>query len=101
MYMRIESARALTYRALRACDESNDLTQAGRGPIHQLTAAALHEAASAGSFVMDEAAQIHGGSAYMSDTEVNRLYRTSKVMEIAAGTQEIRKLIVAGELLKA
>jgi len=100
MYMRIESARSLCYRALRVCDESNDLTQAGRGAIHQLTAAALHEAASAASFVMDESAQIHGGSAYMSDTEINRLYRTSKVMEIAAGTQEIRKLIVAGELLK-
>lgn len=100
MYMRIESARALCYRALRVCDESIDLSQAGRGMIHQLTSAALHEAASAASFVMDEAAQIHGGSSYMSDTEINRLYRTSKVMEIAAGTQEIRKLIVAGELLK-
>ena len=27
-------------------------------------------------------------------------YRTAKVMEIAAGTQEIRKLIIARELLK-
>mgnify|MGYP000191400865 CR=1 FL=1 len=98
--MRLQSARALTYRALRVCDESTDLSQAGRGVIHQVTAAALHEAASAASFVMDEAAQIHGGSSYMSDTDINRLYRTSKVMEIAARTQEIRKLIVAGELLK-
>ena len=37
----------------------------------------------------------------MRDSEVNRLYRTSKVMEIAAGSQEIRKLIVAGTLLKS
>ena len=49
---------------------------------------------------MDEGAQIHGGSSYMNETEMNRLYRTAKVMEIAAGTQEIRKLIVAGELLR-
>ncbi len=50
---------------------------------------------------MDEAAQIHGGNSYMRDTEINRLYRTSKIMEIAAGTQEIRQLIVAEELLKS
>ena len=36
----------------------------------------------------------------MRDTEINRLYRTGKVMEIAAGTQEIRKLIIARELLR-
>lgn len=100
MYMRLEGARALTYRALTACDESADLAEAGRGEIHKLSAAAIHEAARAGSFVMDEGAQIHGGSSYMNETEMNRLYRTAKVMEIAAGTQEIRKLIVAGELLR-
>ena len=52
------------------------------------------------SFVLDEAVQIHGGFGYMRDTEINRLYRTGKVMEIAAGTQEIRKLIIARALLK-
>jgi isovaleryl-CoA dehydrogenase len=100
MYMRLEAARNLTYRTLAACDAADDLSEAGRGEIHLLSAAAVHEAARAASFVMDEAAQIHGGNSYMRDTEINRLYRTAKIMEIAAGTQEIRKLIVAGELLK-
>ena len=50
--------------------------------------------------IADRAVQIFGGSGYMRDTEVNRLYRTSKVMEIAAGTQEIRQVIIAKELLK-
>jgi isovaleryl-CoA dehydrogenase len=35
----------------------------------------------------------------MRDSEVNRLYRTTKVMEIGAGSQEIRKLIIAGSLV--
>jgi isovaleryl-CoA dehydrogenase len=35
----------------------------------------------------------------MRDSEINRLYRTTKVMEIGAGTQEIRKLIIAGNLV--
>jgi len=100
MFMRLEAARALTYRALSACDAAADLSEAGRGEVHLLSAAALHEAAAAGSFVLEEAAQIHGGNAYMQDTEINRLYRTAKVMLIAAGTQEIRKLVVARELLR-
>ena len=41
--------------------------------------------------------QIFGGSGYMRDTEINRLYRTAKLNEIGAGTQEIRKLIIARE----
>ncbi len=99
MYIALESARTLVYRVLDACNNvaERDL---GRGRIHMLAAAALFEAAKAGKLVMDEAVQIHGGSGYMRDTEVNRLYRTTKVMEIAAGSQEIRKLIIAGGLLK-
>lgn len=100
MYMRLEAARALVYQTLSLCDASETLADAGRGEIHMRCAAAVHEAARAASFVMDEAAQIHGGNSYMQDTEINRLYRTAKIMEIAAGTQEIRKLIVAGELMK-
>ncbi|MEM7252844.1 MAG: acyl-CoA dehydrogenase family protein [Pseudomonadota bacterium] len=100
MFMRLEAARSLVYRALSQCDAMSDLKEAGRGEIHMLCAAAVHEAARAASFIMDEAAQIHGGNSYMRDTEINRLYRTAKVMEIAAGTQEIRQLIVAQELLR-
>jgi isovaleryl-CoA dehydrogenase len=35
----------------------------------------------------------------MRETEVNRLYRATKLLEIGAGTTEIRKLIIAGEML--
>ena len=99
MYVALESARTFVYRVLDACNsvQERDL---GRGRIHKLAAAALFQAAEAGKFVMDEAVQIHGGSGYMRDTEINRLYRTTKVMEIAAGSQEIRRLIIAGDLLK-
>lgn len=44
--------------------------------------------------------QIHGGMSFMNETEVNRLYRSGKVMEIGAGTNQVRQLIIAGELLK-
>ncbi|MDP7429271.1 MAG: acyl-CoA dehydrogenase family protein [Alphaproteobacteria bacterium] len=99
MYIRLEAARTLAYRGLAAC-AAMDTREAGRGDIHKLAAASVHFAAEAATTIMDHAVQIHGGGGYMRDTEVNRLYRTAKIMEIAAGTQEIRKLIIAGELLK-
>ena len=44
--------------------------------------------------------QIWGGMGFMRNTEVNRLFRSAKAGEIAGGSVEIRKLIIAGELLK-
>jgi isovaleryl-CoA dehydrogenase len=50
--------------------------------------------------VLNHAAQIHGGASYIWETEMNRLYRGVKMLEIGAGTTEVRKLIIAQELLK-
>ncbi len=50
--------------------------------------------------VLDRALQIHGGSGYIWESEINRLYRSIKLLEIGAGTTEVRKMIIAGELLK-
>jgi isovaleryl-CoA dehydrogenase len=72
----------------------------GRGEVHKLTAAAILYAAEQCSKVVADAVQIHGGMGYMRETEVNRLYRASKLLEIGAGTTEVRKLIIASELLR-
>ena len=56
--------------------------------------------ANAQNAILDHATQIHGGTAYIWESEINRLYRTIKLLEIGAGTTEVRKLIIAGELLK-
>ena len=99
MYTQIEVARTLAFRTAAMC-EGLEEGEGGRGEIHKLTAAAVFQAAKANSFVLDKAVQIHGGSGYMRDTEVNRLYRTGRLLEVGAGTQEVRKLIIAGELLR-
>ena len=99
MYVTVETMRTFCYRTLA---EANDLEkgQGGRGEIHKLTAAAVLYAAEGCTKVVSDAVQIFGGAGYMRETEVNRLYRASKLLEIGAGTTEIRKLIIAGELLK-
>ncbi|MCP4752069.1 MAG: hypothetical protein GY866_14330 [Proteobacteria bacterium] len=44
--------------------------------------------------------QIHCGYGYMNEYPINRLYRDAKLYEIGAGTSEIRRLVIADELLK-
>ena len=80
----------------------NDLERGagGRGAVHRLTAASLLHAAEACSRIASDAVQIHGGSGYMWEMEVNRLYRATKLIEIGAGTSEVRRLIIAEELLR-
>ncbi len=99
MYTDLELMRSLTYQLLK---EIKDLEQGGggRGEIHMRSAAAALHAGRACMRILDQGVQIHGGMGFMWESEINRLYRTGKILEIGAGTNEVRKLIIAGELLK-
>jgi isovaleryl-CoA dehydrogenase len=99
MYVQVEAMRTFTYRTLAEAAPL-EIGGGGRGDIHKLTAAALMFAADACHNVLDRALQIHGGSGYIWESEINRLYRSIKLLEIGAGTTEVRKMIIAGELLK-
>ncbi|MDB5553546.1 MAG: isovaleryl-CoA dehydrogenase, partial [Rhizobium sp.] len=98
MYVGVETAKTFAYRALAACNDADEVA-AGRGEIHKLTAASILYAAETCTRVVSDAVQIHGGMGYMRETEINRIYRACKLLEIGAGTTEIRKVIIAGELL--
>lgn len=98
MYVRIETMRTFTYRVLAACNHL-DAESGGRGEIHALTAASVLYAAETMARVLEDGVQIHGGSGYIWETEINRLFRATKLLEIGAGTSEVRKLIISGELL--
>ena len=100
IYTEVETARAFSYRALAAC-VGLPKGAGGRGEIHKLTAAACLYAGEAFNKAVTEACHIHGGSGYMQDTEINRLFRANKLLEIGAGTSEVRKIIIAEELLRA
>jgi isovaleryl-CoA dehydrogenase len=99
IYADVQAARALNWQVLAEC-RSVDETVAGRGQIHALTAASIMFAADACNRVLNRALQVHGGSGYIWETEINRLFRSIKLMEIGAGTTEVRKMIIAGELLR-
>jgi isovaleryl-CoA dehydrogenase len=98
MYVGVESMRVFTYQVLRAASVADE-SQGGRGEIHKLTAAGVMHAANTMNRVLDTAVQIHGGGGYIWESEINRLYRATKLLEIGAGTTEVRKLIISKELL--
>lgn len=51
--------------------------------------------------VADLAVQIHGGSGYMREVPVERIYRDVRLLRLYEGTSEIQKLIIGGGLVKA
>ncbi len=99
LYVGVETLRSFTYQTLAQCAAQSH-ADAGRGHIHARTAAAVMFASETMNRLLNEAVQIHGGSGYIFDTEINRLFRATKLLEIGAGTTEIRKLIISGELLR-
>lgn len=99
MYVWIETMRAMTYRVLAAANDL-EIGGGGRGEIHALSAASVMYTAETLNKVLNEAVQIHGGTGYIWESEINRLYRSIKLLEIGAGTTEVRKIIIADQLLR-
>ncbi|MEV6362350.1 acyl-CoA dehydrogenase family protein [Nocardia asteroides] len=50
--------------------------------------------------VADLAVQVHGGTGYMRDVPVERIYRDVRLLRLYEGTSEIQKLIIGGNLLR-
>lgn len=98
MYVWVEAMRLFTYQTLRAAN-TLDEHGGGRGDIHKITAAGVLYVAETMNKVLNEAVQVHGGTGYIWESEVNRLYRAIKLLEIGAGTSEVRKIIISEELL--
>ena len=48
-----------------------------------------------------ELAEAMGGAGYLSDNPVGRIFRDAKLMEIGAGTSEIRRMLVGREMMGA
>jgi isovaleryl-CoA dehydrogenase len=93
MYTAMNSARAYVYEVAKACD---------RGTVTRQDAAACCLYASEEAMKQaHQAVQAMGGAGFLNDAPVARLFRDAKLMEIGAGTSEIRRMLVGRELMGA
>lgn len=99
MYALIESARLYAYHALAECD-AMAAGEGGRGSVHKTCAGSVLFGSEMIAKVTDMAVQIHGGSGFVWETEVNRHYRNARIASLGGGTTEVRKLIIAEELFR-
>ena len=91
MYTAMNSARAYVYEVAKACD---------RGQVTRQDAAACVLYASEQAMAQaHQAVQAMGGAGFMNDSTVSRLFRDAKLMEIGAGTSEIRRMLIGRELM--
>lgn len=51
-------------------------------------------------YIVDESLQLHGGYGYISDYEIETLYRDSRINRIFEGTNEINRIVIANAMLK-
>jgi isovaleryl-CoA dehydrogenase len=93
MYVALNSARAYVYQVARACD-------AGRTTRFDAAGAILLASESAFK-VAGEAVQALGGAGYTRDWPVERYMRDAKLLDIGAGTNEIRRMLIGRELVGA
>ena len=93
MYVALQSARAYTYAVARACDAGQTTRYDAAGCVLLASENAFRTAA--------EAVQALGGAGYTKDWPVERYLRDAKLMDIGAGTNEIRRMLIGRELIGA
>jgi isovaleryl-CoA dehydrogenase len=93
MYVALNSARAYVYAVAKACD---------RGETTRFDAAGAILLASENAVKVSlEAIQALGGAGYTKDWPVERYARDAKLLDIGAGTNEIRRMLIGRELFAA
>jgi isovaleryl-CoA dehydrogenase len=93
MYVALNSARAYVYAVAKNCDAGKTTRFDAAGAILLASENAVK--------VSLEAIQALGGAGYTKDWPVERFMRDAKLLDIGAGTNEIRRMLIGRELIGA
>jgi isovaleryl-CoA dehydrogenase len=93
MYVALNSARAYVYTVAKNCDAGRTTRFDAAGAILLASENAVR--------VSLEAIQALGGAGYTKDWPVERFARDAKLLDIGAGTNEIRRMLIGRELIGA
>jgi isovaleryl-CoA dehydrogenase len=91
MYVALQSARAYTYAVAKSCDAGKTTRFDAAGAILLASENAVR--------VSLEAIQALGGAGYTKDWPVERYARDAKLLDIGAGTNEVRRMLIGRELI--
>jgi len=92
MYAALNSSRAYVYQVAQACDSGDVTRQDAAACVLYASEQAMQQA--------HQAVQAMGGAGYLADSAVSRIFRDAKLMEIGAGTSEIRRLLIGREIMR-
>lgn len=92
MYVALNTARAYVYEVAKACDAGKVTRQDAAGAVLYASEQAMVQA--------HQAVQALGGAGFLNDSAVSRLFRDAKLMEIGAGTSEIRRMLIGRQLME-
>jgi alkylation response protein AidB-like acyl-CoA dehydrogenase len=90
MYLKIENARNLVYKAAFKFDQGQR--------DHRAVALAKYYAANIANEVAYDAMQVFGGYGYFQEYKIERYYRDARILSIYEGTAEIQKNIIGTSL---
>ncbi len=94
MAMQLEASRLLVYKSLALCD-------AGDPRMTYFSSVAKCFASDAAMRITTDAVQVLGGYGYIREYPVERLMRDAKITQIYEGTNQIQRIVISRELLKA
>jgi alkylation response protein AidB-like acyl-CoA dehydrogenase len=94
MAMKLEAARALTYLAAGKSER-------GDADLTYFSAAAKCVASDAAMAITVDAVQLLGGYGYTRDFPAERMMRDAKITQIYEGTNQVQRIVLARQLLKA
>ena len=100
MYCDYKASRWMAYSAAAYCDAQENKGGGKGTDLDRMAAAALLYCGEKGTKIGLDAVQIHGGYGYCQEYGVTRHFLDQKLWEIGAGTSEVRRMIIARELMR-
>ena len=95
MALSVETARSIVYRAAAMID-----TEPDSADLPRIASMAKWYASDVAMKVTTDAVQVLGGYGYVREYPVERMMRDAKITQIYEGTNQIQRMIVAGQILK-